>query len=272
MYTLSRKRTKNPKILQWDGEHLGDWATVLENSDVLINLTGKSVDCRYTETNKTLIMESRTLSTSVLGEAVLQCKNPPKVWLNASTSTIYSHSLDTPNTEESETPAHTFSEQVAKAWEESFFSSKTPKTRKVAMRISIVLGRDGGALTPLKNITKFGLGGTQGAGNQMISWVHEDDLRRAIDFCITNDTISGPINIVAPNPVRNAYFMKTLRKTMRMPIGLPAMRWMLAIGTFLLGTEAELVLKSRFVHPGVLREKGFTFHYPKLEDALKDLI
>ena len=200
--TRGKSRVSNKiKFVNWDAKTLSGWELELENATVLINLAGKSVDCRYTEANKKEILSSRIDSTNVLNNAVLQCENPPKHWLNSSTSIIYRHSEDKQMTEENGEIGDDFSMNVAKAWEKAFFETKTPKTLKTALRTSIVLGKNGGAFIPLKRLTQFGLGGKQGSGNQFISWIHEEDFARAIEFVIDKEII-GVINIVSPQPVK----------------------------------------------------------------------
>jgi len=207
-----------------------------------------------------------------LGEAIGLCEKPPKVWLNSSTATIYRHSLDKEMDEETGEIGTGFSVSVAKAWEKAFFDSATPHTRKVALRTAIVLGKDGGALQPMINITKLGLGGKQGSGHQKFSWIHEDDFVQIIDFCIKNNTLSGAINVVSPHPSDNKTVMQLLRKTLNIPFGIPSNKVLLEIGAFLINTETELLLKSRNVIPKRLLEQGYTFAYDDLEIALKELV
>ncbi|WP_420574756.1 TIGR01777 family oxidoreductase [Kordia sp.] len=272
---LSRnvKETGNDALryVQWDAKTLDIWITEIEGADVLINLTGKSVDCRYNEKNKTEILNSRIYSTKILGEAVQACAVPPKVWMNSSTATIYKHSLDTKMTEENGIIGDDFSMNVAKSWEKAFYDCKTPKTFKIALRTSIVLGKNGGAFLPLKNLTKLGLGGTQGKGNQKVSWIHEHDFCRAVAFLLDENKI-GIFNITAPNPLPNKDFMKILRKVMNVSIGLFQPKWLLKIGARIIKTEAELILKSRYVIPEKLITSGFQFQYPTVEKAVQEII
>lgn len=265
------KSQKNIRYVNWDAKTLTGWEKELENSDVLINLTGKSVDCRYTEKNKAEILNSRIESTKVLNEAVLQCKNPPKHWLNSSTSTIYIHSEEKQMTEENGDIGNDFSMTVAKKWEDEFFKTKTPNTKKTALRTSIVLGKNGGAFIPLKRLTQFGLGGKQGNGNQFISWIHELDFARAVDFIIQKE-LEGKINIVSPKPIKNNEFMRKLRRATKIPFGIPTPKPILKLGAKLIGTESELVLKSRNVIPEILIQNGFQFEYPTIEKTLKHLL
>jgi uncharacterized protein (TIGR01777 family) len=259
------------KYVNWNAKKLSGWEKELENTDILINFTGKSVDCRYTEFNKNEILNSRIDSTKILNQAVLQCKNPPVHWLNSSTSTIYRHSIDKEMDEYSGEIGNDFSMNVAKSWEKSFFETETPKTLKTALRTSIVLGKKGGAFLPLKNLAKFGFGGKQGNGNQFVSWIHEEDFARAIEFII-DKKIVGVINIVSPKPIKNNDFMKTLRKSLNVAIGIPVGERLLKIGAKLIGTESELVLKSRNVIPKRLTENGFDFEYGDLKKTFDNLI
>lgn len=271
---LTRGKSKisdSIKYVNWDAKTLSGWENELENASVLINLAGKSVDCRYTKANKKEIYDSRIDSTKILNEAVLNCKNPPKHWLNSSTSTIYRFSLDKQMDETAGEIGNDFSMNIAKSWENAFFETKTPKTLKTALRTSIVLGKNGGAFVPIKMLAKLGLGGKQGKGNQFISWIHEKDFARAIEFVIEKQ-LTEVVNIVSPKPVKNYEFMKTLRATIGIPFGLSTSKFLLEIGSFFIRTETELVLKSRNVIPKKLQENGFTFEYETLEKAFKNLV
>jgi uncharacterized protein len=261
----------NIKYVHWDAKTLTGWETELENADVLINLAGKSVDCRYTPENKKEILDSRIDSTAILNEAVLGCKNAPKHWLNSSTSTIYRFSLDKQMTEETGEIGDDFSMNVAKNWEKTFFEVQTKRTLKTALRTSIVLGKNGGAFLPLKALAKIGFGGKQGKGNQFISWIHEKDFARAIEHIIQKE-MTGVVNIVSPKPISNQNFMQTLRKTLHMPFGIPIPEILLKMGAKVIKTETELVLKSRNAIPQRLQENGFTFQFDTLEKALQNLI
>lgn len=276
---LSRKPYPNydrVRYVAWDGETSGAWTTELDGADVLINLSGKSVDCRYTEENKRLIRESRTQSTAVLGEAIRQAANPPGLWINLASATIYRHSLDRTMDEltgetESPQPSYRFSEQVCRAWEQALWDVSTPHTRKVALRTSLVLGREGGVFPVLRRLVRLGLGGQQGSGQQFVSWLHAIDFVRIIDFIIATDAVSGVVNATAPNPIRNHDFMALLRQALHAPLGLPATAWMLEIGAVLLRTETELVLKSRNVVPTKLLDMGFQFAFPTADKAVSAL-
>ncbi|CAN7213967.1 TIGR01777 family oxidoreductase [Rossellomorea sp. LjRoot5] len=244
----------------------------LEGADMLINLAGKSVDCRYNEKNKADIFKSRTDTTNILGKALLQCQNPPSLWINSSTATIYRHAEDRPMTEEGGDIGTGFSVEVAKEWEKAFFSFSLPGTRQAALRIAIVLGPDGGVMTPYKNLVTFGLGGVQGPGTQKFSWIHVEDLYRIILFLNEKKELSGVFNCASPDPVTNREFMAHLRNVMNKKIGLPTPKWMLEAGAMFIGTETELVLKSRWVIPERLGNAGFVFQYDTLEKALGQIL
>ncbi|PQJ19115.1 TIGR01777 family oxidoreductase [Nonlabens tegetincola] len=267
--TLSRKR--DSKSLYWDGENLGEWEKELETVDVIINLAGKSVDCRYNPANMKAILKSRLSSTAVLHKAVEKCSNRPRVWLNSSTATIYRHSETRPNTEKEGVLGDDFSTNVAQEWERVFFNKELPGTRKIAMRTSIVLGATGGAFPVIKRLTKVGLGGMQGKGQQMISWIHVDDFCRAVDFLIQSE-LEGVVNVTAPKPVSNKDFMFNLQKSLRIPIAISQPRWLLELGALFMKTETELVLKSRFVLPEKLENSGFKWDYNTHDAAVQDLI
>lgn len=271
VYILTRNPKRKNEIF-WDAKTLGEWKNLLENSDVLINLAGKSVDCRYTDKNKKEIYSSRIESTKILQQAVDLCTNKPKIWLNASSATIYIHSEKQLNTEQNGIIGDDFSMNICKSWESEFFRFQTQHVRKAALRTSIVLGNNGGAFPKLKMLTKTGLGGKQGRGDQKISWIHIDDFCRAVEFVIENENLTGEINITAPDPVSNNDFMRILRKEMKVPFGLNTAVWQLEIASAVMGTETELLLKSRNVYPEILIKNGFSFNYPDVEKAFKDLI
>ena len=259
------------KYVNWNARTFSGWEKELENVTVLINLAGKSVDCRYTKKNKKEILWSRIESTKILNKAVLNCKNPPKHWLNSSTATIYRFSLDKQMDEVDGEIGNDFSINVALSWEKAFFKTETPKTMKTALRTSIVLGKNGGAFVPLKTLTKMGFGGKQGNGNQFVSWIHEEDFANAVDFIIEKE-MTGVINIVSPTPIRNVDFMEKLRKAVGFPFGIPLSKFFLEIGSFIIRTETELVLKSRNVVPKRLLENGFQFKFGDIDEAFRDLI
>ena len=244
----------------------------LNGAEMLINLAGKSVNCRYTEKNKAEIFSSRTGTTAALGNAILKCSAPPKLWLNSSTATIYRHAEDRPMTETGGETGSGFSVKVAKAWEKSFFDFPLPQTRQIAMRMAIVLGKDGGVIKPFTNLVKLGLGGKEGPGNQMFSWIHIEDVFEIIQFLSKNENISGIVNVAAPNPVTNKKLMQAFRKVLKMPVGFPAPKWLLKIGAVLIGTETELLLKSRWVLPERLLQSGYTFKFETIDETLRDIL
>ena len=259
------------KYVNWNARTFSGWENELENATVLINLAGKSVDCRYTKENKKEILLSRIESTKILNKAVLNCKNPPKHWLNSSTATIYRFSLDKQMDEVDGEIGNDFSINVALSWEKAFFKTETPNTLKTALRTSIVLGKNGGAFIPLKNLAKTGFGGKQGSGNQFVSWIHEDDFANAAAFIIEKE-ISGIINVVSPEPVQNTVFMQKLRKSVGFPFGIPLNKFFLEIGAFFIRTEPELILKSRNVVPKRLLENGFQFKFGDIDTAFRNLL
>jgi uncharacterized protein len=249
---------------------------LIDGSDILINLAGKSVNCRYTRKNKAAIFSSRLLTTAELGEAVQAVVHPPAVWFNASTATIYRHADDHPMTDEAGELGSGFSVNVATAWEREFFAHPRSGVRQVALRMAIVLG-DGSALTPLVMLARFGLGGPQFGGKthgarQRFSWVHIEDVHRAIEFLISHTEIADPVNVSSPNPVDNRELMATLRRLIGARLGVPLFGWMLELGAFAIRTETELLLKSRWVVPSRLLAAGFEFRFPTLEGALRDIL
>ncbi|AYB43320.1 TIGR01777 family oxidoreductase [Paenibacillus lautus] len=244
----------------------------MEEADMLINLAGKSVNCRYNENNKELILKSRTETTNILGSAVEACRIPPRTWFNASTATIYRHAEDKPMTEEQGEIGEGFSVEVAKEWERAFFSFRVPQTRQIALRIAIVLGPGGGVMTPYVNLVKFGLGGVQGTGKQRFSWIHVEDLYRMILFLQGKEELSGVFNGASPYPVTNKELMEQLRLALNRRMGLPSPKWLLELGAGLIRTETELVLKSRWVIPDRLCKAGFHFAYDTLNEALADIL
>lgn len=262
------------RFVPWDGKNLGDWKSELEGAEALFNLTGRSVDCRYTQENRDLILNSRVDSTRVLGEAIGACDQIPKVWLNSSTATVYEDRRGDrePHDETSEDFGTGFSVGVAQSWEKAFEESSVEGLRKVALRVSIVLGKDGGAFPVMKRFAKFGLGGAQGPGNQWMSWLHIDDWVGVARFLMENQSVDGPVNLAAPNPVTNDFFMREMRKRFApLGIGLPAPSLFVRIGAFFLRTAPELVLKSRKVVSATLAESGYSFKYPDLGQAIRNL-
>jgi uncharacterized protein (TIGR01777 family) len=259
------------KYVQWDAKNFGDWCLDLENATAVINLCGKSVDCRYTEKNKAEIFASRLDSTSIIGKAIEKCISPPLLWINGASATIYQHSENEPMTEATGIIGSGFSVEVCKAWEKVFNSYKLQNTRKINMRISMVMGKTGGVFPALKNVVQKRLGGTMGNGTQQISWIHITDFCEMIEWFISKASTSGIYNCVAPNPIRNKTLMTLLRKKLNIKLGLPANKWMLEIGALLLGTETELILKSRYSYPERALNEGFHFKYETIEQCLKDL-
>lgn len=269
-------------VVAWTGTDMGDWASSIDGSDVVINLTGKNVNCRYNERNRREIRESRVITTRLIGRAVAEAANPPALWMNASTATIYRHSMDRAMDEstgelgggESDVPAAwRYSIDVAKSWERAFFESDTPRTRKVALRSAMTMSPDaGGVFDVLLRLVRFGLGGAAGSGTQFVSWIHDVDFLRAIDFLIARQDLDGAVNISSPNPLPNRDFMRDLREAWGALIGLPAARWMLEAGAFVLRTETELILKSRRVVPGRLLQGGFEFEFPDWPSAASNLV
>jgi uncharacterized protein (TIGR01777 family) len=267
---------------QVDGLHPGEWGKELDGADVVVNLAGRSVNCRYNEANRREIKESRIVTTQLVGDAIAKASQPPKLWMNASTATIYRHALDRSMDEvdgeiggsEPGIPSTwRFSYDVAKSWEKAFFEADTPNTRKIALRSSMIMSPDrGGVFETLLNLVRMGLGGSAGSGRQFMSWVHGVDFVRALEFLIGRSDLDGCINITSPNPVPNREFMAALRRAYGAPIGLPAADWMLEIGAIFLRTETELILKSRRVVPRRLSEAGFRFQFPDWGTAAADLV
>ncbi|HEY4573516.1 MAG TPA: TIGR01777 family oxidoreductase [Thermoanaerobaculia bacterium] len=279
---LSRSPASAPwRSVLWDARTLGDWAREVDGADVVINLAGRSVNCRYNERNRREILESRVDSTRVLGGAVARAARPPRVWLQASTATIYADRYDAPNDEatgilggaEPDVPdTWRFSIDVAQAWERALDEAPAPQTRKVKMRAAMVMSPDrGGIFDTLLGLVRRGLGGRAGDGRQYVSWIHHVDFVRSVRWLIDHDAIDGAVNLAAPNPLPYADFLRALREAWGIPFGLPATKWMLEIGARLLGTETELVLKSRRVVPGRLLQEGFTFDFPAWPEAARDL-
>lgn len=256
--------------ITWDNK--SEIVEALENSEMLINLAGKSVNCRYNSKNKEEILMSRIVTTEILGNSIIECKNPPLLWINSSTATIYRHAEDRPMTEEQGEFGSGFSVEIAKAWESSFFAFQFPKTRQVALRMAIVLGEDGGVMNPYKNLVRFGLGGVQGSGSQRFSWIHVEDLFHILLFLREKEEVSGVFNCSAPHPITNRELMDNLRKAMNRKIGLPSPKWMLEIGAFLIRTETELILKSRWVIPERLEREGYKFKINTIEKALQQIL
>jgi uncharacterized protein (TIGR01777 family) len=256
--------------VQWDGKTTGEWVQAIDGCDLLINLAGRSVNCRYNDENKKEILHSRLDAVHVLGKAVNMIQQPPELMINVASATIYRHAEDRPQDEVTGEVGSGFSVDVCKAWEEAFYALTLPQTRKVILRMAIVLGR-GGVLVPYSNLAKSGLGGHQGNGRQMFSWIHIDDVIAMTEWLYEHKEQHGTYNASAPQPVPNSAFMKMLRAHYEMP-GLPAPKWLLEIAALLKGTETELLLKSRWVIPARLQQEGFIFRYPELKECLTDLL
>ena len=274
---LTRHPTKANETA-WDGETLGDWVRQIAGADVVINLCGRSVDCRYTAANRRILIDSRVKPTRVLGEAIARSTTPPSLWLNASSATIYRHTFghawDETGTDFTATSEvhDAFSLQIIHEWERAFYAPPLPGIRRIALRTTMVLGHAKNSVFPvLCRLARLGLGGRMGSGQQFVSWLHVDDFCRVIGWVIEHTEISGPVNIAAPNPIMNAEMMRHFRELVGMPVGLPATEWMLEIGAFFLRTETELILKSRRVVPGKLLAGGFTFDHPTMPEALANL-
>jgi|TARA_B110000977_G_scaffold96261_1_gene127004 uncharacterized protein (TIGR01777 family) len=267
---LGRNKNNNPKVIIWDGESLGNWKNELKGTDVLINLTGKSVDCRYTEKNKEEIFDSRTNSIKVLEKAFNEIGETPKTWIQAATATIYRDEYEKPNNEYEGIIGESFSVEVAKKWEK-IFDEVSLETKKVTLRMTIVLGKNGGAFPMLNTLAKFGMGGKQGKGNQYISWIHIHDLLNIIELSIKNQWVSGVINCSSPEPITNEDFMRKLRKKNVLSLGFPIPVFLLKLGAKLIGTEPELILKSRWVSSKKLGKFRYNFKYPSLDKALEEL-
>jgi uncharacterized protein (TIGR01777 family) len=280
---LSRSpRPASWRVVGWDGLTRGDWIADIEGSDVCINLAGRSVNCRYTAANRKAIYDSRIQSTLLLNDVIASLRRAPRLWLNASTATIYRHALDRAmdetdgelgGNEPGAPDTWNFSIDVAKSWEKAFFSTATPLTRKIAMRSAVTFSADrGGVFDVLSALVRKGLGGSQGSGRQFVSWIHESDFARAVDLLIAREEFAGVVNLASPHPLPNLDFMRALRNAWGAAIGPPIPEWMIEIGTFLKRTESELVLKSRRVVPSRLLDGGFDFRFPYWPAAALDLV
>jgi len=260
-------------FLQWDGKTQGPWSLALEGAEAVINLAGRSVNCRYTEQNRRQIIVSRVESTRAIGTAIAACRVAPKTWLNASTATWYRHAEDKAQDDWLGEPGDGFSCEVAQAWEDAFFSAMVPaETRKVALRIGMVLANEQETVYDvLRKLAGCGLGGTMGSGKQRTSWIHMEDFLRAVDFVINDPFLDGTLNLTAPDFPNNREWMRHFREAVGMPLGLPASKWMLEIGARVMRTETELVLKSRWAEPLRLRDAGFRWRWSKAVDAIADL-
>jgi uncharacterized protein len=280
--TVLTRRPAGHGQVAWDGETLGAWTQVIDGSDVVINLAGRSVNCRYNKTNLTEMMRSRVRSARVVGEAIAIAKRPPRVWLQMSTATIYAHRLDAPNDEatgviggwETGIPDYwAYSVDIATAWERELNEARTPRTRRVALRSAMVMSPDrGGVFDVLSRLTRLGLGGPVAGGAQYVSWIHEHDFVAAVQFLIDRNDMSGPVNLASPDPEPQRDFMRELRGAWGVRAGLPATRWMAELGAFAIRSDTELLLKSRRVIPGRLLAAGFGFGYAQWPQAARDLV
>ncbi|MES9608744.1 TIGR01777 family oxidoreductase [Actinomadura sp. NPDC000929] len=276
------RRPAHAHEVGWDGETLGPWTEAIDGSDVVINLAGRSVSCRYTPATLQAMMDSRVRSTRVVGAAIAGAAKPPSVWLQMSTATVYAHRFDAPNDEatgviggtEPGVPGYwAYSVRIAKEWERAQRQAETPSTRKVALRTAMVMSPDrGGVFDYLLWLARLGLGGPVAGGAQYVSWIHDRDFVRAVEFLIARDDIAGPVNLAAPGPLPQRSLMRTLRTAWGVPVGLPATKWMAELGALALRTDTELLLKSRRVVPGRLLESGFTFDHPHWRTAAEDLV
>lgn len=268
-------------VVSWNGVDNDDWIRELKGADVVINLAGRSVNCRYNADNRREILESRIRTTELLGEAISRLQRPPRLWINASTATIYRHSLDREmddatgelgGKEPGAPDSWRFSIEVATRWEKSFFEACTPHTRKIALRSAMVMSAErGGTFDILLRMVRFGLGGGCGSGEQFVSWVHEDDFVRALDYLIAREEFEGPVNVASPCPLPNEEFMRILCEAWGSRVRLSASEWMLEVGAFLLRSETELMLKSRRVVPRRLLQSGFEFQFPGWRNASEEL-
>ncbi|MGD1218602.1 DUF1731 domain-containing protein [Streptomyces krungchingensis] len=278
---LTRRPTRRGEV-PWDGRTLGPWAEVIDGSDLVVNLAGRSVSCRYTAPNLRAMMDSRVDSARVVGEAIAAAAAPPRVWMQMSTATIYAHRHDAPNDErhgviggaEPGVPGYwAYSVDIAKSWEREQERADTPGTRKVALRSAMVMSPDpGGVFDVLLRLARLGLGGPVAGGAQYVSWIHDRDFVRAVEFLADREDIAGPVNLAAPAPLPHRLFMHALRTAWGVPVGLPATGWMAEIGAFALRSDTELLLKSRRVAPGRLMDAGFTFGHPEWRPAADDLV
>jgi len=279
---LSRTARGGPCAVAWDGRTLGPWAGELDGADAVINLAGRSVNCRYTAANLEEMLDSRVESTRAVGRAIEGARRPTRVWLQASTATIYAHRFDAPNDEptgaigggEPGAPAYwRTSVEIAKVWERALWEAAAPGTRRVALRSAMVMSaRTGGVLHVLARLARVGLGGPIAGGRQYVSWIHERDFVRAVEFLLEREDLDGRVNVAAPLPLPQRDFMAALRAAMGVPVGLPATAWMVRVGAVFLRTDAELVLKSRRVVPRRLLDAGFAFDFPEWPAAAHDLV
>lgn len=272
---LSRKAAPaqdNISTVVWDGKTEGDWVQTLQGADLLINLCGKNVNCRYNRKNKNEIVLSRAVPARLLNKVIAKMQHPPKLWINAASATIYRHAEDHAQDEQNGEIGCGFSVDVCRQWEGAFFETETPKTRKIALRIGIVLGRHESVFPRLLNLVKCGLGGRQGDGQQYVSWIHEQDVARCTAWLLEKQELQGVFNCTAPNAIKNTTLMQVIRQAYGIPFGLPAPQWLLEIGMLIIGSETELVLKSRWVAPERLLQSGFEFQFASARHAVHDIL
>ncbi|HEX6037674.1 epimerase [Longimicrobium sp.] len=279
---LSRGAARGPGVVAWDGRTLGPWAHEVDGADAVINLAGRSVNCRYNKANLTEMLASRIDSTRAVAQAIEAASRPPRVWLQASTATIYAHRHDAPNDEatgiigghEPDVPGYwRYSIEIARAWEREQAVANTPRTRRVALRMAIAMAPDrDGVFGILHRLTRLGLGGPIAGGAQYMSWIHDRDLARAVLWLLEREDIDGAVNLAAPEPLPQREFMRVLRAAAGVPIGLGGTRWMIEMAAVVHRTDAELLLKSRRVVPGRLLEAGFRFDFPSWPAAARDLV
>lgn len=270
----------------WDGRTLGEWVSELDGADAVVNLAGRSVSCRYTDRNLRQMMDSRVDSTRAVGEAIARAADPPKVWLQMSTATIYADSRSRPDDrphdeadgvlggEEPDVPLYwEYSVRIARRWEAAQAEADVPRTRRVALRTAMVMTPDrGGVFDFLSWMARLGLGGPVDGGRQYVSWIHGEDFVRAVEFLLDHEGLDGPFILAAPDPVPQRDLMRALRRAWGGRPGLPATRWMAEVGAFALRTDTELLLKSRRVTPRRLLDEGFTFRFPAWDVAAADLV
>lgn len=277
----ARPPEETARWLRWDGRTIGPWAAEIDGCDAVVNLAGRSVNCRYTPAHLREMMDSRVESARVIGEAVEAAARPPRVWLQMSTATIYAHRFDAANDERSGliggdepgVPRHwSFSVEIAKAWEAAQRDARTPGTRRVALRTAMVMSpAPGGVFHAMRRMARLGVGGPVAGGRQYVSWIHDKDFVRSITFLLDREDLAGPVNLAAPDPRPYGDFMRTLRRAVGVPLGLPATRWMAELGALVIRSDTELLLKSRRVVPARLLDAGFTFDHPRWPEAAGEL-
>lgn len=257
--------------LNWDGRTLGHWVAELDGAKAVVNLTGKSVNCRYTSENLREINESRVTSVRVVDEAILRCARPPAALVQAASLAIYGDAGDR-WCDENAKPGKGIPVDTCQLWEGVFNAGRTPRTRRVLLRIGFVLGRDGGALATLSKLARCFLGGSVGNGRQYISWLHIADMTRIFRWAIENDEASGVFNAAGPNPVTNAGFMRELRRAVHRPWSPPTPAWAVHLGSWLMRTEPCLALTGRRCIPKRLLDMRFDFKFPDLRQALSEIL